>query len=103
MWGFIKDILRVLVCEKELKELRRFYMAALLAEQWNGQLPNSAETARWIRYVAEDKTGHDIQGFRDSLERGTAKEYLDEIERRDKRRQEIVAESKKKRGWLWVT
>lgn len=63
--------LKWLVAGKELRALNRYRVACHLAWRWNGRIPNSAETADWIRQVGEDKRGADIEQFRESLERTT--------------------------------
>ena len=61
-----------IMCEKadrkpELRALHRYRVACHLVWRWNGQLPNSAETAEWIREVGEGKRPSDIEQFRERL------------------------------------
>lgn len=63
-----------LMCERanrkaELRALHRYQVACALAWRWNGQLPNSAETAEWIKEVGEGERGMDIEQFRERLRR----------------------------------
>ena len=60
-------LLKWWIAGKELRALERYRAACALAYQWNGQLPNSAETAEWISLVGEDKRGMDIEQFRERL------------------------------------
>lgn len=69
--------LKRLIAGKELAALDRYRRACHLAHRWNGQLPNSAETALWIQLVGEDRVGADISGFRATLISGRAQEYLE--------------------------
>lgn len=69
--------LKRLIAGKELAALARYQRACHLAHRWNGQLPNSSETALWIQLVGEDRVGADIQGFRATLISGRADEYLE--------------------------
>lgn len=64
-----------LICERanrkaELRALHRYRTACQLAGRWNGQCPNSAETAEWINDVGEGKRGMDIERFRERLRAG---------------------------------
>ncbi len=63
-------LLKRLVAGKELDALERYRMACNLAWRWNGQEPNSAETAEWISEVGEGKRGVDIEQFRERLRSG---------------------------------
>ena len=61
-----------IMCEKadrkpELRALHRYQVACALVWRWNGQLPNSAETAEWIMEVGEGKRPTDIEQFRERL------------------------------------
>ena len=51
----------------ELRALHRYQVACALVWRWNGQLPNSAETAEWIMEVGEGKRPTDIEQFRERL------------------------------------
>lgn len=77
MFGFIKDFIKMLVCEKELFKLARYERAAALAYRWNGEFETSAETARWIQMVGDGKIAPDPDGFRQAIREGRAKFYLD--------------------------
>jgi hypothetical protein len=57
------------IAGKELRALHRYRQACALAWRWNGGVPNSAETADWIRQVGEDQRGADIAEFRERLKR----------------------------------
>lgn len=70
MWNWIKR----LVAGKELDALRRYQTACHLVYRWNGQLPNSSETAQWISMVGEGSLGQDISGFRNALESGDSRQ-----------------------------
>ena len=54
--------------EAELRALHRYQVACALVWRWNGQLPNSAETAEWIKEVGEGQRGMDIENFRVRLQ-----------------------------------
>lgn len=60
-------LLKRLIAGKELRALERYRAACQLAYRWNGNKPNSAETAEWIMQVGEDKRGKDIAQFRERL------------------------------------
>jgi len=63
----MRSLLKRLIAGKELRALERYRAACHLAYRWNGQEPNSAETAEWINQVGEGKRGMDIEQFRESL------------------------------------
>ena len=68
-----------LICERanrkeELRALHRYQVACQLAWQWNGQLPNSAETAEWISEIGEGRRGFDIEQFRQRLREASSDE-----------------------------
>lgn len=65
------ELLKRWIAGKELRALERYRIAVGLAWRWNGQLPNSAETAEWIGEVGEGKRGLDIEQFRDRLRSNT--------------------------------
>jgi hypothetical protein len=73
MWEWFKR----LIAGKELDALARYRSAVQLTYRWNGQVRNSAETARWVQLVGEGEIGSDISGFREALERGKGQQYLD--------------------------
>lgn len=56
------------IAGKEMQALHRYRIACALVCRWNGRVPNSAESAEWIRDVGEGKRGMDIENFRASLE-----------------------------------
>ena len=49
----MRRILKRLFAGKELRALERYRAACHLAYRWNGNKPNSAETAEWIMHVGE--------------------------------------------------
>ena len=59
--------LKWLIAGNEMAALARYRKACALAWRWNGQVPNSAETAEWIKQVGEDQRGADIEQFREWL------------------------------------
>ena len=61
------DRLKWWIAGKEMRALERYRVACSLAWRWNGQLPNSAETAEWIQQVGEGMRGMDIEQFRERL------------------------------------
>lgn len=61
------EFLKWWIAGKEMQALHRYRTACQLAWRWNGQLPNSAETAEWINEVGEGKRGMDIEQFRERL------------------------------------
>jgi len=63
----VSEWLKWLVAGKELRALNRYRKACHLAYRWNGNVPNSAETAEWIQAVGEDLRGADIEQFRERL------------------------------------
>lgn len=65
--NWIIEQLKWLIAGKELQVLHRFRVAAALVWRWNGQKPNSAETAKWIADVGEGTQPANIEHFRDSL------------------------------------
>lgn len=64
-------LLKWWIAREELRALERYRAACALAYRWNGQLPNSAETADWISQVGEGKRGMDIEEFRERLRKGS--------------------------------
>lgn len=70
--------LKRLIAGKELRALERYRTVCGLTYRWNGQLPNSAETAQWIQLVGEGRLGYDIEGFRSALIAGQGQKYLDQ-------------------------
>jgi hypothetical protein len=59
-----------MLCADELDALQRYRMACQLAYRYNGSIPNSSETAEWIRQVGEARRGADIENLRMRLVRG---------------------------------
>lgn len=55
------------LCGEELDALERYRTACSLVWRWNGQLPQSAHTARWIQEVGDGRRGQDISEFREDL------------------------------------
>lgn len=72
MLNLIKHGLRRMVAGEDLDALHRYRTACHLAYRWNGQIPNSAETALWIHDVGDGHRGYDIERFRQQLLDGTA-------------------------------
>lgn len=70
MLKWLKNVIKHWVAKDEIRALYRYRQAAQLAYRWNGQLPNSAETAQWIAYCGEGVIGQDISGFREVLRSG---------------------------------
>lgn len=69
-------VLKRLLAGKELRALERYRAACHLVYRWNGNKPNSAETAEWIMQVGEDLRGTDIEQFRERLRPGAAAEGI---------------------------
>lgn len=67
--GWLRDLLKEWLCADELRALTRYRRACALAHRWNGNIPDSADTADWISAVGEDKHGADIDQFRARLMR----------------------------------
>ena len=55
------------IAKKEMQALESYRTACSVVYRWNGQVPNSAETAEWICEVGEGKRGLDIERFRERL------------------------------------
>ncbi len=70
MRKWILYYLKRLLCAKELDALERYRQAAYQAKCWNGEMPQSAQTAQWINDVGEGKRGMDIPQMRDDLRAG---------------------------------
>lgn len=78
-WWVISSTMLLLIgvvigvtCEKadrkpDERALHRYRTACALVWRWNGQVPNSAETADWIMEVGEGKRPTDIEQFRERL------------------------------------
>lgn len=69
MTRWLRERLKWWVAGAEMQALHRYQVACGLAWRWNGRVPNSSETADWIRQVGDGKRGMDIEQFRDRLER----------------------------------
>lgn len=69
----MRRLLKRWIAGKELRALERYRVACGLAYRWNGQEPNSAETAQWIQEVGEGKRGMDIEQFRERLRQAKAR------------------------------
>lgn len=67
VWPAVRGLLQRMVAGKELRSLERYRQACHLAYRWNGNVPNSAETAEWIQAVGEGRRPPDIEQFRDRL------------------------------------
>lgn len=70
MWDWIVERVKWLVAGRELQALHRYRAACALAWRWNGELPASADTARWIRECGDGERGMDIEQFRERLREG---------------------------------
>jgi len=64
--------LKRLIAGEELRALERYRYACSLIHRWNGNVPNSAETATWINQVGERHRAPDISEFRERLMSGSA-------------------------------
>lgn len=93
MLSHIKDFFKVLFCEKELEELSRLKYAAVMAMSPQAGFSESIDTARWILMVGENKIGLDVQELRAHMRNGTSEKYLDWLEARSERQNQILIDN----------
>lgn len=66
----LRELLKWWVAGDELAALHRYRVACELVCRWNGtRVPNSGETADWVRQVGDGVRPMDIEQFRERLER----------------------------------
>ena len=72
MLDYLLCLLKHLIAGEELAALERYRQVCQSVYRFNGQVPNSSETALFIRNVGEGDRGEDTPQFRQSLYDGRA-------------------------------